>query len=186
MSRATPIESAIDKGLLMIDQRSSRNNHRLSIIHPYHGYTLVEVVTVALVISILACIAVPRLSLSAVWGARADAAVQRLVTDLRHTRALAITYAPRNPDGFALVMQSADPCRSYQIINRGDHTAVTTCTLPAGIQCGGGRRFEFGPLGNLQNGSDTRLRIQTEDKAYLIEIAPATGAVEWHRCSDSK
>ncbi len=171
----------------MIEERSSRGNHPSSPVHhDCRGYTLVEVVTVALVISILACVAVPRLNLGAVWGARADAAVQRLVTDLRHTRALAITHAARNPDGFALVMQGTGPARSYQIINRGSHIATTACTLPADLQCGGGRRFEFGPLGNLQNGSDTRLRVQTDGKAYLIEIAPATGAVEWHRCNDKE
>jgi len=164
----------------MVEERSSRRNHQC------HGYTLVEVVTVAWVISILACVAVPRLNLGAVWGARADAAVQRLVTDLRHTRALAITHAARNPAGFALVTQSTGPGHSYRIINRGDRAVATTCTLPPGVQCGGARRFEFGPLGNLQNGSDTRLSIQTEGKAYLIEIAPATGAVEWRRCSDKK
>ncbi len=171
----------------MIGERSSRRNHPPFVVNrEYRGYTLVEVVTVALVISILACVAVPRLNLGAVWGARADAAVQRLVTDLRHTRTLAITHAARNPGGFALVMQDVGPGRSYQIINRGDHTIVTTCPLPPDLQCDGGRRFEFGPLGNLQNGSDTRLRLQTRDKMYLIEIAPATGAVEWHRCNDKE
>ena len=171
----------------MIGPPASCRNHPSSITHyPWGGYTLVEAITVALVISILACIAVPRLNLSAVRSAHADAAVQRLVTDLRHTRALAITQAARNPEGFALVLQEADPGCRYQIVNRGDHSATTTCTLPMGIRCGGGRRFEFGPLGNLQDGSDTRLRVQTEGKAYLIEIVPATGAVEWHRCSDNQ
>jgi Tfp pilus assembly protein PilE len=172
----------MDEGLLMIDDRPFFDNHQSSIIdHPYPGHTLVEVVTVVLVLSILACVAVPRLNLAAVWGARADAMVQRLATDLRHTRALAITHAARNPDGFALVMQGADPCRGYQIIDQRSRAAVTTGNIPAGVQCSGGRRFEFGPLGNLQNGSDTRLHIRTDDKAYLIEIVPATGAVTWSR-----
>jgi type II secretory pathway pseudopilin PulG len=177
----------MDEGLLMIDHPPFLINHQSSIIHQrWHGHTLVEVVTVVLVISILACVAVPRLNLGAVWGARADAMVQRLATDLRHTRALAITQAAGHPDGFALIMQGADPCRSYQIIDQHDRTAVTTCNIPAGVQCRGGRRFEFGPLGNLQNGSDTRLHIRTEDKAYLVEIVPATGAVEWRRYSTPK
>lgn len=170
-----------------MEGRSSRRHHQSSRNHHrYRGYTLVEIVTVALVLSILACIAVPRLGLDAALSARADAAVRRLVTDLRHTRALAITNAARNPDGFALVLQGDGPDRGYQIINQYDHKAVTTCTLAAGVQCRGGPRFEFGPLGNLQNGSETRLRLQTEGKAYRIEIAPATGAVEWHPCSDNE
>jgi type II secretory pathway pseudopilin PulG len=150
------------------------------------GHTLVEVVTVVLVLSLLTCIAVPRLDFGAVWGARADAMVRRLATDLRHTRALAITHAARNPDGFVLVMQGVDPYRSYQIIDRHDRTVVTTCSLPAGVQCRGGRWFEFGPLGNLQNGSDAHLGIRTEGKSYRLEIVPATGAVQWHRDNNQK
>ncbi len=147
----------------------------------YHGHTLMEVVTVVLVLSILTCIAVPRLDFGAVWGARADGVVQRLATDLRHTRTLAIAHAAANPDGFVLVMQGVDPYRSYRIVDRHNQTVVTTCSFPAGVRCGGGRWFEFGPLGNLQNGSDTRLGIRAEGKSYRLEIVPATGAVEWHR-----
>jgi Tfp pilus assembly protein PilE len=171
----------------MIDYRFMRADRRSSVINnPYPGYTLVEAVTVVLVLSILTCIAVPRLNFGAVWGARADAVVQRLATDLRHTRALAVTHAARNPDGFALVMQGADPYRSYQIIDQHDRTVMTTCNLPAGVQCTGGQRFEFGPLGNLQNGSDAHLGIRTEGKSYRLEIAPATGAVEWYRDDNQK
>jgi len=145
------------------------------------GHTLVEVITVVLVISILACVAVPRLDIGAVWGARADAIVERLVTDLRRTRAEAIANAARNPNGFVLALTGADPCRRYQIIDQHTLTIVAAVDLPLGVRCSGGRRFEFGPLGNLQNSSDTQLRLETGGKAYVMEIVPATGAVEWHR-----
>jgi prepilin-type N-terminal cleavage/methylation domain-containing protein len=159
----------------MVKQRSS-------LIHaPHHGHTLVELVTVVLVISILACVAVPRLNFGAVWGARADALAERLATDLRHTRALAITHAATSPEGYALIMEGSEPYRRYEILNRHDHTAAASCNIPAGVQCRGGRRFEFGPLGNLQNASDTRLQIGIEGKSYLLEIVPATGAVTWSR-----
>lgn len=153
-----------------------------SIVNQSHpGHTLAEVITVVLVISILACVAVPRLNFGAVWGARADATVQRLVADLRHTRTLAITHAARNPKGFALVMHRTDSSPGYRIIDRRGDAVVTTCDIPEGVQCRGGRRFEFGPLGNLQNGSDTWLSIRTEGKVYRLEITPATGAVTWLR-----
>jgi Tfp pilus assembly protein PilE len=169
----------------MIEEGSSLSNHPSSIInHRFEGHTLVEVITVVLVILILACVAVPRLNFGAVWGARADGVVKRLATDLRRTRAEAITNAAKNPDGFVLMMDGADSHRRYQIINQHTHTAITTCDIPAGVRCGGGRRFEFGPLGNLQNGSDARLRIGTEGKTYLLEIVPATGAVTWRRCNE--
>ena len=166
----------------MTSTRSCSNNHPSSIInHQRHGHTLVELITVVLVISILACVAVPRLNLAAVWGARADATVQRLVTDLRRTRALAITHAAKNPEGFALLVESTDACSRYRITDLHDRATVASYNLPAGVQCRGGQRFEFGPLGNLQNGSDTHVSIRTEGKAYRIEITPATGAVEWRR-----
>jgi prepilin-type N-terminal cleavage/methylation domain-containing protein len=172
----------MDKGLLMMDERSSILHPPSSIVtHPCHGHTLVEVITVVLVLSILACVAVPRLDFGAVWGARADAIVERLATDLRRTRADAIAHAARNPDGFVLVMSGADPCHRYQILDQHNHAVIVTCDIPPGVLCGGGRRFEFGPLGNLQNGSDTHLRIGTGGKTYLLEIVPATGAVTWSR-----
>jgi len=97
---------------------------------------------------------------------------------------LAITHAARSPEGFALAMDGSEPYDSYQIIDEHGPAAVTTCTIPAGVRCRGGRRFEFGPLGNLQTGSDTRLQIRTQDKTYLLEIVPATGAVTWRRYSE--
>lgn len=166
----------------MMGVRSSSRDRQLSIInHRCPGHTLVEVVTVVLVLSILACVAVPRLNFGAVWGARAEATVRRLATDLRHARALAITHAARNPDGFALVLPDADPCRRYQVIDLGSRRPVTTGNLPAGVQCRGPGRFAFGPLGNLRDGSDRHLRLRTQDQEYVIEIVPATGAVQWRR-----
>lgn len=157
----------------------------LSIVpRRFLGHTLVEVVTVVLVLSILACVAVPRLNFGAIGGARADALVERLATALRHTRALAITHAARSPEGFVLVMDDSEPRDSYRIIDKHGSAAVTTGTIGAGVRCSGGRRFEFSPLGNLQTGSDTRLQIRTQDKTYLLEITPATGAVTWRRCSE--
>jgi prepilin-type N-terminal cleavage/methylation domain-containing protein len=177
----------MDDGLLMMEERWRRSNHQLSIIHHrWHGHTLVEVVTVVLVISILACIAVPRLNFGAVWGARADAMAERLATDLRHTRALAIAHAAENPAGFALVMSDSEPCHGYRIINRRSQAIVATCDIPAGVRCTGGRRFEFGPLGNLQTGSDTDVQIRTEGKIYRLEVVPATGAVTWQRYSEQE
>lgn len=157
---------------------------RLPIIdRPARGHTLVEMVTVVLVLSILACVAVPRLNFGAVWGMRADALARRLATDLRHTRSLALTHAAANPEGFALVLQGRAPSHGYAIVDEHSRTTVTTYDFPRGVQCQEGRRFAFGPLGNLQEGSDRRLCFRTDDKTYLLEIVPATGAVTWQRAS---
>ena len=148
------------------------------------GYTLIEVITVVLILSILAFVAVPRLNLAAVTGARANAFVSRIATDLRRARANAIMQAAWNPTGFAVVMMGGGPYTGYQIIDLYDAVVVETCEIPDDVRCSGGQRFEFGPLGNLRSESDTELRITAEGKEYLIEVIPATGAVKWTRRDD--
>jgi hypothetical protein len=144
----------------------------------------VEVITVVLILSILACVAVPRLNLAAVTGARADAAVRQIATDLRRTRANAILHAARNPIGFALVMSGEGPYGGYRIIDLRDSAVVAAGKIPDAVGCSGGQRFEFGPLGNLRSGSDTKLRITTDARTYFVEVVPATGAVKWVRHDD--
>lgn len=166
----------------MIRARSSSNNHQSSIAnHRHRGHTLAEVLTVVLILSILALVAVPRLNWAAVTGVTTDAVVRQIATDLRRTRAEAILHAGRNPTGFALVMSGEAPYRGYQIVDLRDSTVVVTHDLPDAVRCDGGRRFEFGPLGNLRTGSDTQLHITTEARTYRVEIVPATGAVRWVR-----
>ena len=148
------------------------------------AHTLVEVITVVLILSILACVAVPRLNFAAVTGIRGDAAVRQIATDLRRTRANAILHAARNPTGFALVMSGGGPYDGYQIVDLHDSTVIATCEIPDDVGCSGGNRFEFGPLGNVRGGSDTQLRITTDARTYLVEVVPATGAVKWTRHDD--
>jgi len=141
------------------------------------GHTLVECITVVLILSVLALIAVPRLNFGAVWGAQTDAAVRQLATDLRRTRMHAIAHAADNPTGYALVMIGPSPRRSYQIIDLHDSAVVASEDMPANVWCTGGRSFEFGPLGNLTDGSDTQGRVHSESRVYRLEIVPATGMV---------
>ncbi|MGE5296950.1 MAG: Tfp pilus assembly protein FimT/FimU [Solirubrobacterales bacterium] len=148
------------------------------------AHTLVEMITVVLVLGILAAVAVPRINLAAVGGVRGDAAVRLIATDLRRTRANAILCAAENPKGFALVMTGAAPYRGYKIVDLHNSAVVATCKVPDGVRCSGGQRFKFGPLGNLVSGSDTTLRIVTDARTYALEIITPTGAVTWTRHED--
>jgi hypothetical protein len=148
------------------------------------AHTLVEVVTVVLILSILAAVAVPRINFAAVGGVRGDAAVRQIATDLRRTRANALLEAARNCRGFALVMTGGVPYNGYEIVDLRDSAVVATCKIAQGIRCSGGQRFVFGPLGNLAGGSDAELHIVTDARTYTLEIAPATGAVTWTRHED--
>jgi len=141
------------------------------------GHTLVEVITVVLIICILTAVAVPRLNLAALSGARVDAAVRQIVTDLRRTRSQAILEAARNPTGFALIVNGTDSCNGYRIVNLRDGAVVAERAIPTDVRCRGGQRFEFEPLGNLSAASDTQLTISTENRAYRLGIVRATGAV---------
>ncbi|MEN6576540.1 MAG: type II secretion system protein [Phycisphaerales bacterium] len=159
------------------DARTRRGLHR-------RGHTLVEVITVVLILSILACIAVPRLNLAASSGARADAVVQQITTALRRARAQAVLHAAENPVGYVLVMNGDAPYVGYQIVSLQDSTVIADSDIPNEVACSGGRRFAFGPLGNLVPGSDTELRLAAESRVYFIQVEPATGTVKWIRRND--
>ena len=172
--------------VLSMDRRMRLTGFRASS----HGnsragaHTLVEVITVVLILSILAVVAVPRINLGAVSGARGDAAVRQISTDLRRARAGAILHASQNPKGFALVMSGGSPYDGYEIINLQDSTVIATGKIADSVRCTGGQRFEFGPLGNLNSGSDVELRVTTDARTYSVEVVPATGAVKWTRRAD--
>jgi len=143
------------------------------------GHTLVEVITVVLILSILAAVAVPRVNLGAVGVIRADATVRQIVTDLRRARADAILQAAQNPQGFALVMSGGNPYEGYEILDLRDSRVIAVRTIPENVRCTGGERFEFGPLGGLRTGSANRLRVTAKGRTYGVEIVPTTGAVRW-------
>jgi len=127
----------------------------------------------------LASVAVIRLHRGTLPGVKVDAAIRQIATDLRRTRAEALLHAAHNPMGFALLMDGDSCYHGYRIIAPQDSTIVATRKIPTEVRCTGGRRFEFGPLGNLKEGSDRRLQVCTETKMYALEIVPATGAVRW-------
>ena len=141
------------------------------------GHTLVEVIVVVSLIAILAVVAVPRLQWGVVTDSKAEATARKLLTDLRRTRSHAILHAANTPEGCALRMTGSGPYDGYTIVELGGSQRVDEHELSAAVRCTGGRLFEFGPLGQLKDGSDTQLAVSGDGKTFTLTVVPATGMV---------
>ncbi len=142
------------------------------------GYSLAEMVAVIMIIGALAFIAIPQLNFAALHHKQASTIAKRIVTDLRRTRALAISNAAINTAGFRLQMLGSAPFTAYQIVDANSGTVIEIQNIDSPISCTGGSQFKFGSLGNLLSGSDTSLSVSSEGRAYTITIISATGLVQ--------
>jgi type II secretory pathway pseudopilin PulG len=142
------------------------------------AFSVLEAIIVLTFIAVIAAIAVPRLNFAVISKQRAECAARKIVTDLHRTRQLAIAHAAGNAKGFAMRMVDSAPYTSYQIVNLDAEVTVDQHTMDSKISCTGGPTFEFGPLGNLEPGSDTQLTVSAEGKTFTITIIPATGAIK--------
>jgi len=142
------------------------------------AFTLIELIIVVMFVGILAAVTVPRLNFSAVSKQKADAAAMKIVTDLRRVRRLAISDAATNTAGFALKMTGSAPFAGYEIENLDTEATVDSHTIDSGITCAGGSEFDFGPLGNLLDGSDTQITVSASGRTFTITITTATGMIK--------
>ncbi len=142
-----------------------------------NGYSIVEMIIVVLFIGILAAVAVPRINFAIVRKQKSDTIARKIVTDLRRVRALAVSDAASNTQGFTLRMTGAAPYAGYEIVNRDTAVVVDSHIIDSAISCTGGSSFDFGPLGNL-DGADTQLTVAADGRSFTITIVPATGAVK--------
>ncbi len=143
------------------------------------AFSLMELVIVLVLLGIFAGIAVPRFNFALVSKKKAHCLTQKIVTDIRRTRSLAIVNAAENTAGFALNMIGPDPYTSYEIQNLDTSTTVDSHTIDSDISCTGGANFNFGPLGNLLSGSDTSVTISAQGDTFTITITSATGMVKY-------
>jgi type II secretory pathway pseudopilin PulG len=142
------------------------------------GYSLIELVLIVVFLGIVAMIAVPRLNFSTTSKQKADTIARKIITDLRRTRQLAISYAATNTAGFALNMTGGPPYTGYEIGNLLTSEIVDSHVIDPDISCTGGDTFQFGTLGNLKDGSDTQLVVSASAKTFTITITVATGMVK--------
>jgi Tfp pilus assembly protein FimT len=142
------------------------------------AFTLAEMLIAVLFLGIFAYVAVPRMQTSIIELYKGKSAAQKIVTDLRLVRNLAITEAAGNSAGFALQMAGASPYSGYTIVNLANGQTVAAHSIDAKVSCSGGSLFKFGPMGNLLAGSDTQLVVSAAGKNSTIGITAATGAVQ--------
>jgi len=142
------------------------------------AYSLVELIVVVVFLGIIAAIAVPRLNFSTISKQNADNTAWKIVTVLRRTRSLAISNAANNTAGFALNMTGSVPYTGYEIQNLDTSVTIDSRSIDSGINCAGGSQFQFGPLGNLLDGSDNQLVISASGKTLTLDITAATGMIK--------
>ena len=65
------------------------------------AFTLVELILILLLLAVVSAICIPRLNFAAVSNQNTECLVSKIVTDLRHTRTLAMSNAANNTAGFA-------------------------------------------------------------------------------------
>jgi Tfp pilus assembly protein FimT len=143
-----------------------------------HALTLVESVLIVLFLGIFAFVAVPKLNYAIVKQRKAEAAARKIVADLHLTRNLAISEAATNNTGFELKMLGSGPYTGYEIVNSDTSATIASHTIESDVICTGDNSFTFGPLGNLQTGSNAQLTISAEAKSFTITIIYATGAIK--------
>ncbi|MCP4609598.1 MAG: prepilin-type N-terminal cleavage/methylation domain-containing protein [Planctomycetes bacterium] len=140
------------------------------------AFSLIELIIVVTFLGIIAFIAVPRFNFALISKQKADALAQKIVTDLRLTRRLAISDAVNNVKGYELKMVG----NTFEIENVDTHATVSSFPIDSDVSvvCPTGSRFIFGPLGNLESGSGTGINVSAEGKSFTITFITATGTIK--------
>ena len=135
------------------------------------GYTLLEILFVVIVLAILAGIAIPRLGVDFSTKMKVKTAAQRLISDLRYTRRLAIT----NNEDYRLSVDSSE--KEYSIYDSGDMQVGQTRSIDSDITISADKDFIFESLGNASASSDTDISLSANGNQADISVTTATGMV---------
>ncbi|HET7321228.1 MAG TPA: prepilin-type N-terminal cleavage/methylation domain-containing protein [Longimicrobiaceae bacterium] len=139
------------------------------------GYTLLELMTVVLLLGILAALAAPRLS-RAVQDSRTGGALNRLVSEIAVARQLAVTEGGRT----RLTLSAPASYTLSRVDASGSETVVRTANLQAdypGVAfdlSGGAVALEFSSRGLVTNLADDQfIRIYDGDSRDSILVSAA-------------
>ena len=145
----------------------NRLKHFLSLT----GYTFIEIIFVVVVLAVLAAIAIPRLGVPYAIKMKVKTAAQRLVSDLRYTRRLAIT----NHEDYKLSVGSTN--NEYTISDADGTQVGITRSIDSDITVSADKDFIFESLGNADAASDTSISFSADGNQADITVTKATGAV---------
>ncbi len=146
------------------------------------AFSVAELIVVVIFIGILVAISVPRVNFAIISKQKADTIAEKIVTDLRRTRRMAIADAATNSKGFQMQMSGSQPYSGYEIKNLDTNEIVDSLTIDSDISCTGHRMFKFGPLGDLK-GSDFQLDVAAQGRSFTITVVSATGMI---KCVEDK
>ena len=133
------------------------------------GFTLIELLFAVLVLGIVTGIALFRPGFDFTIKSKARTTAQRLVSDLRLTRRLAIT----NSEQHTLIVYPSED--EYKIFDSGNSQVGDTRTIDSDTTLSGDTEFVFESLGNISRGSS--LLVSVGANQYNISIVSATGMV---------
>jgi len=141
------------------------------------AFSLVELMLIVVILGVFAAIAVPRFDYAIVRRYKAEATAKKILTDLRLTRALAISEAAINPKGFDLNLLGVSPYTGFEIENTDTRAIVSTHAIDSDVTVTGDAKFKFGPLGSMQIG-DGELTVSAEGKSFTITVFGVTGVAQ--------
>lgn len=133
------------------------------------GFTLIEVLFVVLALAIITAISLFRPGFDSTTKFKTRTTAQRLASDLRLIRRLAIT----NHEDYKLTVYP--DAHEYKIFDSSDTQVGHTRTIDSALTLSGDTNFIFGFLGNASSGSS--LSVSAETNQYDISIVSATGMV---------
>ncbi|MCK4519554.1 MAG: prepilin-type N-terminal cleavage/methylation domain-containing protein [Candidatus Omnitrophica bacterium] len=135
------------------------------------GYTFAEILFVIIILGVLAGIAIPRVGVDFAVKMKVKTAAQRLASDLRLTRRLAVT----NNENYKLSVDSS--AKKYSIYNSADEQTGITRSIDTDIIVSADKDFIFEALGNASVSSDTVISLLADENQADITVTAATGKI---------